>query len=413
MLPSVPIFDSTSVMTRYFDIYLKHDTEGTPFTNIDVRLLKDNELVWYGTTDEDGKVALNIDFNIDNFDEKWILTTNNDKINLEKTISIYISNPVMINLEPLPDGIHYRNVIHVQPGNPGFPLGTRESPYSKIQEAIDNSGGDVIYVHAGTYTGIIEPGKVNAIINLNDSVSIFGDHPDSTVIDATLNAENVSGAHISGFTILDKIHSLSSSLKLSNNIIRGNTETAIWSTHSNLEIINNTIVYNSADAIFLHDSCTASIRNNIITNNGNWGVTGFENSETIIDYNNIWGNGGNYFEFFQPGQNDISKDPLFANAMDNIYHLRPESPCINAGDPDPKFNDIDGSRNDMGAFAGQYLSEDLPATITIFTLDGRPIYSSKVETHFIEINMTYYKDGVYILNISSSSKNYSLRIIKN
>jgi hypothetical protein len=32
------------------------------------------------------------------------------------------------------------------------------------------------------------------------------------------------------------------------------------------------------------------------------------------------------------------------------YRLTSESPCIDAGNPDIKFNDPDETRNDMGAF---------------------------------------------------------------
>jgi len=31
------------------------------------------------------------------------------------------------------------------------------------------------------------------------------------------------------------------------------------------------------------------------------------------------------------------------------YSLAETSPCIDAGNPDPQFNDPDGTRNDMGA----------------------------------------------------------------
>ena len=82
-----------------------------------------------------------------------------DHINLNKTVSIFISNPVIINLELEEDSIHYRSVIHVDAENDAFPSGTRESPYPAIQEAIDNSGGDIIYVHPGTYPGYIAPGE--------------------------------------------------------------------------------------------------------------------------------------------------------------------------------------------------------------------------------------------------------------
>lgn len=50
------------------------------------------------------------------------------------------------------------------------------------------------------------------------------------------------------------------------------------------------------------------------------------------------------------GDNDIMSDPRFSNPSKDDYHLRDNSPCIDAGDPDKKYDDPDGSRSDIGAF---------------------------------------------------------------
>ena len=47
-------------------------------------------------------------------------------------------------------------------------------------------------------------------------------------------------------------------------------------------------------------------------------------------------------------------NPLFVNTGALDFHLLPDSICRDAGDPDPAFNDPDGSRNDMGAFGGPH-----------------------------------------------------------
>ncbi|MGA1867495.1 MAG: right-handed parallel beta-helix repeat-containing protein [bacterium] len=49
---------------------------------------------------------------------------------------------------------------------------------------------------------------------------------------------------------------------------------------------------------------------------------------------------------------NISANPLFRDPNKEDFHLDPNSPCIDAGEPIEKFNDQDGSRNDMGAFGG-------------------------------------------------------------
>ncbi len=71
-----------------------------------------------------------------------------------------------------------------------------------------------------------------------------------------------------------------------------------------------------------------------------------------IDFNNVWGNVEDSFESFSAAGNNISEDPQFVNADSGEFHLQAGSPCIDTGDPDPKFNDPDGSRNDMGVFGG-------------------------------------------------------------
>jgi hypothetical protein len=60
------------------------------------------------------------------------------------------------------------------------------------------------------------------------------------------------------------------------------------------------------------------------------------------------------------GPNNIHADPLFmisgyvaeAATPGDEYFLSPDSPCIDAGNPAPEFDDPDGTRNDIGAFGG-------------------------------------------------------------
>lgn len=353
MLPTVPIFDETSTMTRTYEVYLLDDADESPFANVNLTLSKDGIAVWSGITDAEGKVSFDIAFDYDNSQDEWILSTDASHIKLNKTFSIYISNPVKISLELEEDGENYRSVLHVAE-NKNFPFGTRESPYPTIQEGIDNSGGDIVYVHPGIYTGDIPPGKTRGGIALKDSVTIFGAGADSTILAGGVSAEEVSGAHISGFTIEDGIHALSSSLSLTNCVIADYAGAAIWGTHTDFQIVNNVLADNSQDAVFLHDSSTAIIKNNIIVNNTGFGINGVESALATIDYNDFWGNTENYFELFPAGEHDISNDPLFVDAGSGDFHLQSGSPCVDAGDPDSQFNDPDGSRNDMGAFGGPF-----------------------------------------------------------
>lgn len=49
---------------------------------------------------------------------------------------------------------------------------------------------------------------------------------------------------------------------------------------------------------------------------------------------------------------NIQVDPNFVQETQDDFRLNDSSPCIDAGHPDPEYNDLDGSRNDLGVFGG-------------------------------------------------------------
>ena len=106
MLPTVPIFYQTATMTRTYDVVLRDDLDGSPFSNVNLNLSKNGTNVWSGTTDSEGKVSFDIVFDYNNYEDEWTLSADADHINLSKIISIRISNPLIINLELEDDNIH-------------------------------------------------------------------------------------------------------------------------------------------------------------------------------------------------------------------------------------------------------------------------------------------------------------------
>jgi len=91
------------------------------------------------------------------------------------------------------------------------------------------------------------------------------------------------------------------------------------------------------------------------------------NGLAVADYNCTFDNGLDYDEEIVPGDGSVFADALFVNPEEHNYRLSVNSPCINAGDPDPSYNDPDGSRNDIGAipFTGPSLSSRDPSHSTI------------------------------------------------
>jgi predicted outer membrane repeat protein len=114
--------------------------------------------------------------------------------------------------------------------------------------------------------------------------------------------------------------------------------------------INCTFVGNSAGsggAICNQDYASAQVRNSIVWAN----LPNQVSAATAVTYSDVQGG--------CLGQGNIDIDPCFVDAGGSDYHLLPDSPCINAGDPGlvagPNDVDMDGEarvmlgRVDMGA----------------------------------------------------------------
>ncbi|NCY21709.1 hypothetical protein EBX31_07115 [bacterium] len=79
-------------------------------------------------------------------------------------------------------------------------------------------------------------------------------------------------------------------------------------------------------------------------------------------------------------QNRVNADPAFVDTTNFV--LGPTSPARNAGDPDPRFNDIDGTRNDMGIYGGP-----------LYDPEGRT--GSKPVVMQVELDQTQFLRGDY------------------
>jgi len=133
-----------------------------------------------------------------------------------------------------------------------------------------------------------------------------------------------------------------------NNVFVGNSRVAVDANGPPVHrLVNNTVVGNGRG--FVLNNLASLAENNIVVQNSGDGLAGY--SGVTVRYNDVWGNGLNYNGPL-PGPGSISADPHFVNAAAGDYHLQPSSPCIDTGNPDPAYNDPDGSRNDIGAYGG-------------------------------------------------------------
>ncbi|MDP3786935.1 MAG: right-handed parallel beta-helix repeat-containing protein [Candidatus Omnitrophota bacterium] len=244
--------------------------------------------------------------------------------------------------------------------------------YKTIKEALQNSEeGDKIYVKAGVYE---EPSG----LRLKDGRELHGDGADKTKVTLGGVGMILAGNNIIkgiGFKLkTGQIYlNAADNTTLQNCLIEGTGGIGnglFIEKSENVNIMNCSIVNFTKGVFVRYPPVSLLLKNSIISNNRLFGVhIGFNETEGVhfsnitgkptepkkkgggeikvtLEYNDVWGSSRNYYGI-EAGEHDISKDPKFVS--ESNYHLQPGSPCIDAGDPDSKYNDPDGSRSDMGA----------------------------------------------------------------
>ena len=89
------------------------------------------------------------------------------------------------------------------------------------------------------------------------------------------------------------------------------------------------------------------------------------------NYNDFYANGLNVAGALV-GDSSLFSNPLLLDTSSLDFRLTPASPCINAGVPGPVYNDPDGTRGDIGAFArlcACYSQSDFDEDSSVSTLD--------------------------------------------
>lgn len=127
------------------------------------------------------------------------------------------------------------------------------------------------------------------------------------------------------------------------------------------KVINSTItfvdqVYPGTSVVFAEKNEDMVWLNNILFHPQNRQSIGLENTTAFdsiqFDYSLVTP----AFRFNENGIHD--QDPLFIGYPDFSevfdFRLQPDSPCINSGHPDEKYNNKNGTRNTMGAYGGPY-----------------------------------------------------------
>jgi predicted outer membrane repeat protein len=140
----------------------------------------------------------------------------------------------------------------------------------------------------------------------------------------------------------------------------------IYSLSVDINITNVTAYGNNASygggVLYCDHYADPIIMNSIFWNNSpqeimieEGGLPGTEGSVTIL-YSDISG-GAENISTVNPNSiswlyGNIIENPSFINPISENFHLQVNSPCIDAGNPDTEYNDVDGTINDMGVYGG-------------------------------------------------------------
>ncbi len=178
----------------------------------------------------------------------------------------------------------------------------------------------------------------------------------------TGNTADESGA---GILAADSTLDASNMLVLAN--MAGEFGGGIAVDNSHGHVANLTLARNSAvqggSGIAVLTNRTPVFRNNIISHGDSSAVLAPESAGSAFTYNDIY---PGRVEGATLDETNLFSDPLFVTDIADSdappeawdLHLQDDSPCRNAGSPDPTYDDADGSRNDMGAYGGSAANWD-------------------------------------------------------
>ena len=266
------ILDPTSRITRIHEFNVKFDSDGKPFPPFPMRLLKDSQEIWQGIADSTGKFEIEITYDLNNFQDEYILESLEPIVSIRKAFGIDASNPITINLKKEATDTVFYPVFHVDRNASEFPDGSRFNPYPSIQEAVDNASGEIVMLPPGTFPGTIPPGNNQALVFLDNAVYLHGAGADSTILEAQISGEAFHNSTIQGLEVKQGFHFIEAGVTIQNCIVNSHTDHALIGVGSDMNIYNNTFVANAGDGIFLTDSSIADIRNNILISNEGFGI---------------------------------------------------------------------------------------------------------------------------------------------
>lgn len=150
------------------------------------------------------------------------------------------------------------------------------------------------------------------------------------------------------------------------NVLIANNQTdqcagGIYALNSSINLENVTVTQNVANlgaGFYGIYSGSITLLNSIMWNDSDYDIyfpaNGGSGNSVSMYYSCIQGGIPNVSASVIWGEGNITDDPLFIDPENGDFHLQSNSPCIDSGDPAPIYLDYDGTRNDIGAYGGEY-----------------------------------------------------------
>jgi len=244
------------------------------------------------------------------------------------TTEWYVSPDAVSNSEDFEDGNSSENPVsidsvlsHIVDGDTLYFLpGTYTGTYTEDKDSnisLDNIGTgteDNSISFVGYDQAIFDGGGIlNHAFSLTSPLSYLGFY-NFTFINYTDSAIYIDNPDVSNINIVD-------------NTFADNSTAIDVTMDSNLNIENNIIVNNNTGIDISSDNAT--IEHNIVVDN-NQGIKVDDTKDNVaVDYNDVYNNQEDYIGT-EPGENDISVDPMFVDREALDFLLQEDSPLLNS-----------------------------------------------------------------------------------
>ena len=338
------------------------------------------------------------DNNISNFTIKGGNANNNNSLLFEKWAgAIYLRfsiNTILSNLtitENIGSGVYIEGEAPILTnltitnndalGEPGGGIATRSSNLTLLNTSITNNSAS--YGGGIQFDMLLESTFKNVLIANNIATCEYN-HSDDT------DCGGGSGVDISSLEIDEEDYN---DLYSTNQLV-----------FENVTISDN--IGENRGALNIKDFPDPIITNTIIWNNYPESIYTL-NSNPIVSYSNITG-GWN-------GLENINSNPLFIDSENGDYSLQNDSPCINSGNPNNWYNDLNNTTSDMGFTGGLFILPNFTSynfedvgnfgankEFTLFNYRNDPIVIDEIMFN----SPSFYTDTLFPMNIAPLSFGY-------